>query len=148
MGYTEEEVEDCWVIKESRRLLRARSASVGPGLNDDGGEVIRGGCLPLPLVCTKTELRWVTICNREVNVPWEGKQLSRAAAPLLVGFAKDGREQSPLAMPHGRLQEDRVSQRRYNSYLRLVHCVCQNPKRSRHRIEDLLLTCQIGLRRG
>ena len=52
MGYTEEEVEDCWVNRESRKLLRALSASVGVGLNDDGGAVRRGGCLPFPFVCT------------------------------------------------------------------------------------------------
>lgn len=65
MGYTEEEVEDCWVNKESRKLLRARSGSAEVGLKDDGGAVRRGGCLPLLFVWIETELKWDTICNGE-----------------------------------------------------------------------------------
>jgi hypothetical protein len=146
MGYTDEEVEDCWVNRESRKLLRALSASVGVGLNDDGGAVRRGGCLPFPFVCTGTELKWDTVCNGKVNVPWEGKQLSRTTALPQAGFAKDERVESRPVMPHGRLLEDRMSQRWYNSYLHLARYVHQTPKGRLRRVEDVLLPCHLRFR--
>ena len=148
MGYTEEEVEDCWVNRESRKLLRALSASAGVGLKDDGGAVRRGGCLPLPFVCTATELKWDIICNGKVNVPWEGKQLSRTTALPQAGFATDERVVGHLVMPHDHPLEDRTSQRWYNSYLHLTRCAHQSPQGRLRRVEDVLLMCHLGFREG
>lgn len=56
-------------------------------------------------------IKWVTICNGKVNVPWEGKQQSQATALVLVDFAKHVRVQSRLVVPRDCLLEDRMSQR-------------------------------------
>ena len=91
-------------------------------------------------------MKWDTICNGKVNVPWEGKQLSRTTALPQAGFAKDERVESRPVVPRGHLLEDRMSQRWYNSYLHLTRYVHQSPKGRLRRVEDVLLTCHLGLR--
>lgn len=132
-------------MRESRKLLRALSASVGVGLYDDGGEVRRGGCLPLAFVCAKTELKLDTICNGKVNAPWEEKRLPQTTPLPPADSEKDERVQSQLVTPRERLLEDRMSQRWYNSYLPLAHFV-QNPNQRLARVGNGLLPRHTELR--